>query len=362
MAKRHPLHSICPYFAMFPEEFVERHVMAYTSPNDLVYDPFSGRGTTVFQSLLMGRKAAGSDINPVAVCISGAKANPPNLLDVLSRISRLESSMAGFYHEPPSSFFEACFSERTLQQVLFLRSMLDWRKSQVDRFIAAMTLGSLHGESHKSAMYLSNRMPRTISTKPDYSVRWWAERGLVAPHRDAFAVLRSLAKFRLQDDGLSDFGNIRLGDARHVHDQHAAFKGMVKLVVTSPPYLDMTDYAEDQWLRLWFLGGDPQPRARLHKDDRHTNAESYWQFLKEVWASLGQLLMPQATIVIRIGGALSKESLAANLEESITSALVGRQITLQGEASTTVIRKRQTNNFRPGTKGGVEHDFIFSVA
>ncbi|MDB6021688.1 MAG: methylase domain protein, partial [Pedosphaera sp.] len=32
----------------------------------------------------------------------------------------------------------------------------------------------------------------------------------------------------------------------------------VALVVTSPPFLDVVDYAGDNWLRCWFLGIDPK--------------------------------------------------------------------------------------------------------
>ena len=40
--------------------------------------------------------------------------------------------------------------------------------------------------------------------------------------------------------------------------------GPIRLVVTSPPYLDVTNFEEDQWLRLWFLGGPPFPtRGRI---------------------------------------------------------------------------------------------------
>ena len=34
--------------------------------------------------------------------------------------------------------------------------------------------------------------------------------------------------------------------------------GSVSLVVTSPPFLDVVDYAGDNWLRCWFLGIDPK--------------------------------------------------------------------------------------------------------
>jgi hypothetical protein len=34
--------------------------------------------------------------------------------------------------------------------------------------------------------------------------------------------------------------------------------GSVDLVVTSPPFLDVVDYAGDNWLRCWFCGIDPR--------------------------------------------------------------------------------------------------------
>src|ERR1043166_3526401 len=85
---RHRFHALCPYFAMFPESFVRKHLV-WTKPNDLVFDPFSGRGTTVFESLLHGRHAFGCDVNPVAVCISNAKADPPSHREALYRLEEV---------------------------------------------------------------------------------------------------------------------------------------------------------------------------------------------------------------------------------------------------------------------------------
>src|SRR6267378_2932620 len=90
MNERHRFHSICPYFAMFPETFVRRNVLAWSKRNDVILDPFSGRGTTVFESLLNGRRGLGCDTNPVAVCLSKAKADPPQLDEIYDRLSVLE--------------------------------------------------------------------------------------------------------------------------------------------------------------------------------------------------------------------------------------------------------------------------------
>ena len=207
---RHPLHSLCPYFAMFPEDFVAKHLLAYTSRGDWVFDPFSGRGTTVFESLLNGRQAAGKDINAVAVCVAGAKADAPTLRSAMSRLASLESEYRALSRdvEPPTEFFRWCFHEKTLGELLFLRGRLNWRTSKVDKFIAAVILGCLHGESHKTPNCLSNRMPRTISTKPLYSVNWWAERQLHAPQRDTFEIVRNMLKFRLGPEGPALAGKV----------------------------------------------------------------------------------------------------------------------------------------------------------
>ena len=256
--KRNRLHSICPYFAMFPEQFVRKHVIAHTDSGDVVFDPFAGRGTTVLESILLDREGFGTDLNPVAVCLSNAKANPPGEGALMRRIRELEKGAREA--EPdiqPDPFFALCFHEETLRQIVHLRAELCWRTDPVDCFIAAVALGCLHGESHKTANCFSNRMPRTISTKKAYSVEWWKRNGFAPPRRDAFEILKTMTFFRLATPLPRRRGAVAEADARNAGAQFPDAAGRVSLVVTSPPYLDMTDYSEDQWLRLWFLGGAP---------------------------------------------------------------------------------------------------------
>ena len=298
---RHPFHSICPYFAMFPESFVRRNVLAWSQRDDVILDPFSGRGTTVFESLLNGRKGLGCDTNPVAFCLSRAKADPPPLAEVLVRLSDLQKASARFGSkaaETKDEFFTLCFHEETLRQILFLKKKLDWRNNRADCFIGALALGCLHGESHRTELCFSNRMPRTISTKPAYSVRWWNERRCVPPKRDVFTILRTCAEYRYQSPLPSIKGRVVEGDVRRAGALLRSYREKVKLVITSPPYLDITDYHEDQWLRLWFLGGASKPITGQGKDDRYRRIESYRQFLREAWKGIAPLLQPSAQVVI----------------------------------------------------------------
>jgi hypothetical protein len=359
--ERNRFHSICPYFAMFPEAFVRRNLLAWSEREDIVLDPFCGRGTTILESLLNGRRAIGCDINPVAFCLSRAKATLPRLPDVLDRIGSLEDLYARSTcdgDELRDEFFRLCFHEYTLPQLLFLKNSLDWRNSQTDCFVAALVLGCLHGESHRTELCFSNRMPRTISTKPAYSVRWWLEKGCMPPARDVFAILRRVAKYRYDSPPPSIKGRVVEGDARRAHKMLRAYKGRVKLVVTSPPYLDITDYHEDQWLRLWFLGGPRKPLTGQGKDDRHRRTEEYWRFLREAWAGIAPLLSDSAQVIIRIGGTrLSGKDLYTGLLASLNST--GRRFKL-AESRQTYIKNGQKRSFQANFHtASIEHDFRF---
>ena len=49
--------------AIFPEELAEGHVITWSNPNDLIFDPFCGAGTTLKMALLHGRNFIGVDIS-----------------------------------------------------------------------------------------------------------------------------------------------------------------------------------------------------------------------------------------------------------------------------------------------------------
>ena len=122
----------------------------------------------------------------------------------------------------------------------------------------------------------------------------------------------------------------------------------------------MTNFEEDQWLRLWFLGGTPRPTyGRISKDDRHSSSESYWRFLAEAWQGVAGLLDKGGFIVCRVGGKRqSLDALACGMVATVRSAFPSAELMFDPFTSSPV--QRQTDNFRPGTAGcGIEADFVF---
>jgi site-specific DNA-methyltransferase (adenine-specific) len=66
-----PLHP-----APFPEELVEGHVLSWSNPGDVVYDPFMGSGTTAKVAIETGRKYLGSEISSEYWEIAQKRINP----------------------------------------------------------------------------------------------------------------------------------------------------------------------------------------------------------------------------------------------------------------------------------------------
>lgn len=363
---RHRFHALCPYFAMFPETFAEKWINELSRKGDVVLDPFSGRGTTAFQAMLLGRTPIACDVNDVAYCVTKAKVQAPTLSSILRRLTVLEKQFSKRKWLLPAriqpEFFHVAYSDITLRQTLYLRENLDWRKNKTDCMIAALVLGALHGETAKSPSYLSNQMPRTISTKPAYSVRFWRDRQLEPPDRDAFDLLRTQARFRYESEPPIGKSAIFHGDMRHLSWQKESMPGPIRLAVTSPPYLDVTNFEEDQWLRLWFLGGPPHPtRHRVSSDDRHESQTNYWSFIADMWRMLGAVMAKKSSVVIRLGGR-GKEIDTMLKKLGATCTFSRRRVELISH-SYSELKNRQTNSFRPGTKGClVELDCHFRFA
>jgi hypothetical protein len=71
----------------------------------------------------------------------------------------------------------------------------------------------------------------------------------------------------------------------------------VDLVVTSPPFLDVVDYATDNWLRCWFNGIDESKIGIW----TFRKTEQWVAAMQRVFAELGRVLKPGAYIAFEVG-------------------------------------------------------------
>jgi len=324
----HAFHPMCSYLAMFPAALAHAFIARYSRPGDVVLDPFSGRGTTPLQACAEGRVGVGNDLNPMAHLLTAAKIEPPARAALTTRMNLLRVSYSleeadwralavaaldpagampvpGAGGSPESAPMPAevalAFHPSTLAQVLFLRAALRI-DDPTDRFLIGALIGILHG---RSPTYLSDIMPNTFSMAPRYVRDFVARTGFRAAERDAFACLDAKLRRLLRQGLPAQRGIALLGDARDAGTRarralrERALPDRARLVVTSPPYLRVVKYGYYNWLRLWFMGIDPDAVDRS-LDDAH-QLGAYLVFMREVLADLRGALTDDAVVVLVIG-------------------------------------------------------------
>jgi site-specific DNA-methyltransferase (adenine-specific) len=257
LAKRwgHVMHSMCSYMGMFPAALPRYFIEQFTEPGDIVVDPFSGRGTTALEACLAGRVGIGTDLNPLAALLTSAKVDPPSLDEALARITELEKSYArkAVTERAPPEIAAIFDGRRTLPQLLHLRARLDPRE-RTDRFLLASLTGILHGNyarDPRNSRCLSVSMPNTFSMSPGYIRRYIKKNKVRKYPFDAFDRLRA-RMHHLYEDGIPPVRGRGLQADALTLSRHVA-PGSAKLVMTSPPYLNVVRYGKFNWIRLWLL-------------------------------------------------------------------------------------------------------------
>lgn len=91
-AHRSATHSLHPYAARCPPPLARWAISTYSLPGEVVLDPMAGSGTTLVEACLLGRRAWGADIDPLARLIARVKATPvapDELRDAVTRMTQM---------------------------------------------------------------------------------------------------------------------------------------------------------------------------------------------------------------------------------------------------------------------------------
>lgn len=299
------LHRLHWYPATFIPQIPSYLIELFSKVNDIVFDPFCGVGTTVVESLRLRRMAIGIDINSLACLISKTKTTfiDPNLLretqhdfseilegklpyrksggklpekDELNKLADEYKFIAPWYHE--ETFFKLIYLWCLISKVKgTIRNLLTISFSQILKKSSSQT-------EHWG--YVADNMVPSIKY-----------------NRDAFKLF--MEAFNDSCDGLIDFLNFP--NVRHIGirelnkrsliimsdiTQGALLKeGTVDLIVTSPPYVNVTDYTTSQRLSFYWLKKDINALKQKEIGARwkRFRKNSIGQYLSEMEHCLGNI-------------------------------------------------------------------------
>ncbi len=295
------LHEIS-YRACFKPQLPRFFIQRLTEPGDVIYDPFMGRGTTIVEAALLNRIPCGCDINPLSVFLTKPRLEPPSVRQVDERLAVVDwhdhdefpEDLLVFYH--PDTLREIC----TLKKYL-LRRQAEGTLDAVDRWIWMVGLNRLTG--HSPGFFSVYTLPPNQAVSVQAQRKINAERNQTPPRRKV-------------DDCISRKTSQLLSDCGHkVREALAPIAGKAmlltanssttpqfnsestSLVVTSPPFLDVVDYANDNWLRCWFIGVDPASVALTVPK----KLEDWQKAMTSVFREMFRVLRPGGHVAFEVG-------------------------------------------------------------
>lgn len=296
------LHEIS-YRACFKPQLPRYFIERLTRPGDIVYDPFSGRGTTAVEAALLGRRVIANDVNPLSAILTAPRLCPPALEAVADRLARIPDSAQRA--EIDLSMF---FHPDTEREIVGLRGYLAARRQagaedDVDAWIRMVATNRLTG--HSRGFFSVYTLPPNQAANPERQRRINARLNQQPEYRDTRAIILRKTASLLRRLTEMQRANLRAAaesallltcDARSTP---AIPDGSAQLTVTSPPFLDVVQYATDNWLRCWFNGiavEEVAPRITLSR-----TLEAWSTVMRAVFDELYRVTRPGGWVAFEVG-------------------------------------------------------------
>lgn len=298
-----PIHEIS-YRACFKPQLPAYFIERLTRDGDVVYDPFSGRGTTAIEAALRGRRVIANDVNPLSTILSRPRLELPSISEIDARLRSLK-----FAARPPSGLdLSMFFHPDTEYEILGLREYLYKRRSAgtedaADRWIRMVATNRLTG--HSPGFFSVYTLPPNQAVSADDQIRINARLRQEPEYRDIRALIMKKSMQLQGRLGAPDRWRLRTAGASALLLENAASAtpgiapDSIQLTVTSPPFLDVVQYGRDNWLRCWFNGLDADAVGA-----RITMSRTVEEWAREIAAVLGELYRvtrPRGWVAFEVG-------------------------------------------------------------
>lgn len=310
------IHEIS-YRACFKPQLPRFFIELLSDPEDLVYDPFAGRGTTTIESALLGRNIIANDINPLSKLLSEPRLNPPSIDQISKRLAEI-SFQNSYKNEFDLSMF---YHPQTESELLSLRKYLEYRRDnstedEIDCWIRMVATNRLSG--HSKGFFSVYTMPPNQAISAERQKKINIKRDQKPEYRDIKSIILKKSSQLLRNLSSLEFNNLKKASKNAVFlendaaDTKSIAAGSVDLTVTSPPFLDVVKYSQDNWLRCWF---NDIPMERLERKLTMATTLDQWSLaMGDVFDELYRITRPGGWVAFEVGEVRTGR---INLEEKV---------------------------------------------
>ena len=264
--QNNPIHEVS-YRACFKAELPRFFINLLSKEKDVVYDPFTGRGTTIIEAALLNRNTIANDINPLSTIFCKPRLFIPSFEEVEERLNKIKFR-SGLKADIDLSMF---YHPDTESEIVSLKNYLIRKKKNkeedfVDEWIRMVATNRLTG--HSKNFFSVYTLPPNQAVTQERQKKINKQRTQKPVYKDIkYIILKKTRDLTLgMNKNLIDQLKRIGAKAKFLNEDARATSSIksnsVKLTVTSPPFLDIVNYAEDNWLRCWFNNIDARKVAQ----------------------------------------------------------------------------------------------------
>lgn len=250
------IHEIS-YRACYKAELPRFFISLLSKEGDIIFDPFSGRGTTIIEAALLNRNIIANDINPLSTILSKPRLFVPTLDEVESRLNQIKFR-DGLKSETDLSMF---YHPKTESEIVSLRNYLLKKikagdTDYIDDWIRMVATNRLTG--HSKNFFSVYTLPPNQAVTQERQKKINKQRKQKPEYKDVKFIILKKSRDLTSQLGKEIIKQLKsIGSKANFLNEDARStdrirNNSVQLTVTSPPFLDVVNYANDNWLRCWF--------------------------------------------------------------------------------------------------------------
>lgn len=349
----HSWHSLCSYQGKLKPSIAYMLIHTFTKKGETILDPLCGVGTIPFEACLNGRIGIGNDLSELAFVVTNSKLNKPKYKEVLSELNKLEKYIKenkidkldykemnyfdwGYNGKLADYYHVDTFQEILLARRYFKERFESNKNNSSFTLLMAAVLHVLHG----NRPYALSRRSHPLT--PYFPSGEFEYKNVILHAKNK--IDRTFKN--------KNFTNYLNGETYNLdYTKLPDVINNVDWIITSPPFTNSIRFYINNWLRLWFVGWEPEDFKQadnMFLDGlQEKDISVYESFFKMAY----EVLKPNGKMILHLGRS-KKSNMGVELTEFAKKFF---KVEYLGEENVTDLEKHGIKD-----KGGtISHQYLF---